>query len=120
MRVWGAGGAAAANRRIAVSSVAPIQPGMNAPCVLALLGSQPPRTYGAWNQSSRGFTEGIYRKRVMPGAAAAADPGGMRATPRTRIRSAAIPSGSMWAVNALLAVSAALCLAAAVTASLIR
>jgi hypothetical protein len=44
----------------------------------------------------------------------------MRATPRTRIRTAAIPSGSMWAVNAILAVSAALCLAAAVTASLIR
>jgi hypothetical protein len=48
------------------------------------------------------------------------DPGGMRATPRTRIRSAAIPSGSMRAVNALLAVSAALCFVAAVTASLIR
>src|SRR5207253_7240992 len=29
------------NRRIASSSVAPIRPGMNAPCVLALLGSQP-------------------------------------------------------------------------------
>src|SRR5690242_13109060 len=39
-----AGGAAPANRRIAVSPVAPIQPGMNAPSVLALLGSQPPRT----------------------------------------------------------------------------
>jgi len=38
------GGAVAANRRIAASSVALIQPGMNAPCVLALLGSQPPRT----------------------------------------------------------------------------
>src|SRR6185437_13634109 len=39
------GGAAAANRRIAASSVAPIfRPNMNAPCVLALLGSQPPRT----------------------------------------------------------------------------
>ena len=28
------------NRRIAASSVAPIRPGMNAPCVLALLGSK--------------------------------------------------------------------------------
>jgi hypothetical protein len=56
----------------------------------------------------------------MTGAAAGADAGGMRATPRTRIRSAATPSGSMRAVNALLAVSAALCVAAAVSASLIR
>ena len=45
----------------------------------------------------------------------------MRApSPRTRIRSAVIRSGSMRAVNALLAVAAALCLAAAVTASLVR
>jgi len=56
----------------------------------------------------------------MPWVAGVTDPGGMRATPRTRIRPAAIPSGSMRALNALLAVSAALCFAAAVTASLIR
>jgi hypothetical protein len=56
----------------------------------------------------------------MTRAGVMADPGGMRATPRTRIRAAAIPSGSMRAVNALLAVSAALCIAAAVAASLIR
>ena len=37
-------GAAAVYRRIAASSVAPIRPGTTAPCVLALLGSQPPRT----------------------------------------------------------------------------
>jgi hypothetical protein len=32
LRLW--------NRRIAASSVAPIRPGMNPPCVLALLGSK--------------------------------------------------------------------------------
>jgi hypothetical protein len=56
----------------------------------------------------------------MPAGGELTDHGGMRATPRTRIRPTAVPSGSMWAVNALLAVSAALCLAAAVAASLIR
>ncbi|HEY3763877.1 MAG TPA: hypothetical protein VGL44_01865 [Gaiellales bacterium] len=44
----------------------------------------------------------------------------MRETPRTRIRTAAIPSGSMRAVNALLAVAATLCILAATTASIIR
>jgi len=36
------GGAAAANRRIAASSVGPISPNIGPPCVLALLGSRRP------------------------------------------------------------------------------
>ncbi len=61
-----------------------------------------------------------YRGMGMTARGREADPGGMRETPRTRIRAAAIPSGSMRAVNALLAVAATLCLLATVTASIIR
>jgi hypothetical protein len=41
-------------------------------------------------------------------------------SPRNRIRTAALPVGSMRAVNALLAVAAALCILAAAAASIAR
>lgn len=57
----------------------------------------------------------------MQGPVRAADPGKMHTpSPRNRIRAATIPTGSMRAVNALLAVAAALCILAAAAASIAR
>jgi hypothetical protein len=57
----------------------------------------------------------------MHGPVLAADHGRMHTpSPRNRIRAATIPMGSMRAVNALLAVAAALCILAAAAASIAR
>ncbi len=57
----------------------------------------------------------------MHGRVLAADHGRMHTpSPRNRLRTAVIPTGSMRAVNVLLAVAAALCILAAAAASIAR
>jgi hypothetical protein len=60
-----------------------------------------------------------YRNPAIPPPRGAADVGGMHSrSPRTR--AAAIPAGSMHAINVLLAVAAALCLLAAAVGGIVR
>ena len=87
------GVATAANRRLAVSSVAPIRPGIDAPCVLARLGSRRPGHHGDIDQSSRVVAlmlrhPGYTRERIAQ--VGRPDP---RADPRRR---ASPPSGWPW------------------------
>jgi hypothetical protein len=59
-----------------------------------------------------------YRNPAIPRPRRGADVGGMSRSPRTRV--AAIPAGSMHAINVVLAVAAALCLLAAAVGGLAR